>query len=36
MEMAKNESLVLPSYLDLVTERISGAAKILFCSIRIS
>ncbi len=31
IEMAKNESLILPSYLELVTERISGSAKVLFC-----
>jgi len=32
IEMAKNESLEWPSYLSLVMERTSGAAKVLFCS----
>jgi 16S rRNA (guanine966-N2)-methyltransferase len=31
MEIAKSESLVIPSYLIPITERIVGAAKIIFC-----
>ncbi|MBY0291930.1 MAG: 16S rRNA (guanine(966)-N(2))-methyltransferase RsmD [Alphaproteobacteria bacterium] len=31
IEMEKNESLSLPPFLSLLIERISGAAKILFC-----
>ncbi len=31
IEMAKNEPFLLPSFLTPVTERISGAAKVLFC-----
>ncbi|HUX78307.1 MAG TPA: 16S rRNA (guanine(966)-N(2))-methyltransferase RsmD [Alphaproteobacteria bacterium] len=31
IEIAKNETLLLPPFLDLVLERISGAARILFC-----
>lgn len=31
MEMAKNESLAIPSYLFPITERIVGTAKIVFC-----
>lgn len=32
IEMAKDESIVLPSFLNLVIERTSGAAKVLFCN----
>lgn len=31
MEMAKNDSFILPSFLSLVVERSSGATTILFC-----
>ena len=33
IEMAKEESLLLPPFLSLLIERISGAAKILFCRV---
>ncbi len=36
IEIAKNESLHLPSFLECVVERTSGAAKILFCKSRYS
>jgi 16S rRNA (guanine966-N2)-methyltransferase len=31
MEMAKNENIIIPSFLTLILERTSGAAKLLFC-----
>jgi len=34
IELAKDESLELPPFLDMGVERISGAAKLLFCSVR--
>lgn len=33
IEIAKDEFFLLPSYLTLITERTSGAAKVLFCTI---
>lgn len=33
IEVAKDEILEVPSWLDLVVERVSGAAKLLFCRI---
>ena len=34
IEMAKDESIVLPDDLELMTDRLSGAAKILFCGLK--
>ncbi|MBS0271145.1 MAG: 16S rRNA (guanine(966)-N(2))-methyltransferase RsmD [Proteobacteria bacterium] len=31
IEMGKEETLILPPFLELVVERVSGAAKVLFC-----
>lgn len=31
MEMAKDENIIIPSFLTLILERTSGAAKLLFC-----
>lgn len=31
METAKNENIIIPSFLTLILERTSGAAKLLFC-----
>jgi 16S rRNA (guanine966-N2)-methyltransferase len=31
MEVAKNENIIIPSFLTLILERTSGAAKLLFC-----
>jgi len=31
IEIEKNEAFILPSFLSLLTERISGAARVLFC-----
>ena len=35
IEVAKDETLLFPSFLHLVLERISGAAKLLFCTVRL-
>jgi 16S rRNA (guanine966-N2)-methyltransferase len=31
MEVAKDENIIIPSFLTLILERTSGAAKLLFC-----
>ena len=33
MEMAKDEEIILPSFLDFLFERTSGAAKLVFCKL---
>lgn len=35
IEVAKEETLLFPPFLHLVLERISGAAKLLFCTVRL-